>query len=74
MIMDLAAGDAGTQPTSAGAFPAADLSNFLTAMDKLAASISAITSTPKHYFFDQGGQLSGEALIALEAPLNKKAA
>jgi Phage portal protein, SPP1 Gp6-like len=32
-----------------------------------------ITRTPKHYFFNQGGDPSGEALIAMESPLNKKA-
>jgi hypothetical protein len=41
-------------------------------MDKLATSLAIISRTPKHYFFSQGGDPSGEALIAMEAPLNKK--
>ena len=32
-----------------------------------------ISRTPRHYFFTQTGTPSGEALIAQEAPLNKKA-
>lgn len=48
------------------------LDGFLTAIDKLATALAIISRTPKHYFFMQGGDPSGEALIALEAPLNKK--
>jgi hypothetical protein len=50
----------------------ADLDNFLTAMDKLASALGAITRTPKHFFYAQGGDPSGEALMALEAPLVRK--
>jgi len=39
----------------------------------MATSLGIISRTPKHYFFAQGGDPSGEALIAMEAPLNKKA-
>jgi hypothetical protein len=49
-----------------------DLSGYLEAIDKLATSLAIISRTPKHYFFSQGGDPSGEALIAMEAPLNKK--
>ena len=45
---------------------------YLAAIDNLAAAIGIISRTPKHYFYSQGGDPSGEALIALEAPLNKK--
>lgn len=48
------------------------LTPFLEGMDKLATALAIISRTPKHYFFAQGGDPSGEALIALEAPLNKK--
>lgn len=55
-----------------GEFPAGGLDVFLEAIDKIVASISVITRTPKHYFFQAGGEISGDALIAMEAPLNKK--
>jgi len=60
------------QPTTAGQFQAMPLSNYLEAINKLTADIGIITRTPRHYFFVQGGDPSGEALIAMEAPLNKK--
>jgi SPP1 family phage portal protein len=72
-IMDLPAGDGVGQQTQAGQFAAADLKNYLDAIDNLAGAVSSITRTPKHYFFSIGSNLSGEALIAMEAPLNKKA-
>lgn len=62
----------GEQPTEVGEFEAANLSGFLAAIDHLANTISAITRTPKHYLFQQGAP-SGEALLTMEAPLNKKA-
>jgi hypothetical protein len=73
MIWELPAGDGMSQQTVAGQFAAADLENYLKAIDNLAGAISSITRTPKHYFFSVGSNLSGEALIAMEAPLNKKA-
>lgn len=73
LIWDLPGGDGTTQPTQVGEFSATDLDNYLAAIDKLAVSIGIITRTPKHYFFAQGGDPSGEALIAMEAPLNHKA-
>lgn len=49
-----------------------DLQIFLKPMNELANSLAATTRTPKHYFFNTGDVPSGESLIALEAPLNKK--
>lgn len=72
-IWTIPAGDGVGQATSVGEFSATDLNNYLNAIDKLANSIAIITRTPKHYFYGQGGTPSGEALIAMEAPLNKKA-
>jgi hypothetical protein len=72
-IWNIPAGDGAGQVTTAGQFQAADLSGYLAAIDNLSAKIGVITRTPKHYLFAQGGDPSGEALIALEAPLNKKA-
>jgi len=72
-IWDLPAGDGVGQGTTVGEFSATDLRNYLDAIDRLAVALAIITRTPKHYFMGQGGDPSGEALIALEAPLNKKA-
>jgi hypothetical protein len=72
-VWDLPAGDGIGQQTQAGQFAAADLKNYLDGIDNMATAISSITRTPKHYFFSIGSNLSGEALIAMEAPLNKKA-
>lgn len=72
-VWDLPAGDGIGQQTQAGQFMAADLENYLKGIDNMATAISSITRTPKHYFFSVGSNLSGEAFIAMEAPLNKKA-
>lgn len=61
------------QPASVGEFDITPLDNYLKAMDKITINIAIISRTPKHYFFGQGGDPSGEALIAMEAPLNHKA-
>ena len=64
--------DSESQSASVGVFPAADLSNFLEVISSRAQTMAIISRTPKHYFWGQGGTPSGEALIAAEAPLNKK--
>lgn len=48
------------------------LTGYFEGIDKLATALAITSRTPKHYFFSQGGDPSGEALIAMEAPLNKK--
>lgn len=73
MIWDIPAGDGEGQEVSAGQFDAAPLDNYLKAIDKWCTAIAIISRTPKHYFFGQGGDPSGESLIAQEAPLNRKA-
>lgn len=74
-IWDLPAGDGVGQDTQVGEFTETRLDNFLGAMDKLAASIGIISRTPKHFFVKlPTHEVSGEALLALEAPLNKKCA
>jgi len=73
MIWNIPAGDGVGQQASVGQFQPTDLKNYLDAVDRISTAIGVITRTPKHYFFTQGGDPSGEALIALEAPLNKKA-
>lgn len=71
-IWDLVSAEQGMQATAAGQFAATELLNYLNAINKLSADIGIITRTPRHYFFQQGGDPSGEALIAMEAPLTKK--
>jgi hypothetical protein len=71
-IWVLPPGDGAGQQTTAGQFAPADLGNYLRSINQLAGDISRITRTPKHYFFSEGGDPSGEALIAMEAPLNRK--
>lgn len=73
LIWDLPSGDGAGQPTTVGEFSATELGNYLAAIDKLSTAIGVITRTPRHYFFSQAGDPSGEALIAMEAPLNHKA-
>jgi hypothetical protein len=73
LIWDIPAGDGESQPTSVGEFDITPLQNYLDAIDKWTTSIAIISRTPKHYFYGQGGEPSGEALIALESPLNHKA-
>jgi hypothetical protein len=71
-VWNLPAGDGIGQDTTAGQFSATQLSNYFTGIDKLALAMGIISRTPKHYFFQQSGDPSGEALLAMEAPLNKK--
>lgn len=71
-IWDLPAAGPGEQPTTLGEFATTDLGNYLNAIDRLASSIGVVTQTPRHYFYQQGGDPSGEALIAMEASLVHK--
>lgn len=73
LIWDIPGTDGEGQPTSVGQFATTELSNYLQAIDKWTTAIAIISRTPKHYFFGQGGDPSGEALIAMESPLNHKA-
>ncbi len=59
-------------PTVVQELGGALLTGYTETIDKIATALAIISRTPKHYFFSQGGDPSGEALIALEAPLNKK--
>ena len=68
----LPGGDGQGQQSSAGQFSAADLSGYWQSINELANSIAVITRTPKHYFMTTGANVSGEALLAMEAPLVKK--
>lgn len=73
LVWSIPGGDGEGQDTSVGELDATPLNNYVEALDKWTNAIAVITRTPKHYFFSEsGGVLSGEALIAMEAPLNKK--
>lgn len=72
-IWALQGSDKESQPVSVGQFEAAQLTSYIDAVDKWTNYIAIRSRTPKHYFFGQGGDPSGEALIAMEAPLNHKA-
>jgi hypothetical protein len=72
-IWNVPAGEGDGQNTEVGEFDITPLENYLNAIDKWTTSVAIISRTPKHYFFAQGGDPSGEALIAMEAPLNHKA-
>jgi hypothetical protein len=67
------AGDGQGEGSQVGQFPATILNNFSGEIDKIANAMAIITRTPKHYFMNTGADLSGEALLAMESPLVKKA-
>jgi hypothetical protein len=69
-IWHIPAGDGMGQSSQVGEFNPTDLGNYLDAIERLAADISRITRVPLHYFYARGGFPSGEALVAMEAPLN----
>jgi hypothetical protein len=60
------------QKPEVGQFAATQLKNFLDGIDHIAMKIAVLTRTPRHYLM-QNGDMSGEALIAEEAPLTRKA-
>lgn len=72
-VWRIPAGASDEEGTQIGTLPAADLGNYSSQIAELASSIAVITRTPKHYFYGSTAQPSGEALLAMEAPLNKKA-
>ncbi len=71
-IWGVPAGQAGEGATQVGEFQETDLENYMSPMEMLSQSIAIITRTPKHYFLQTGANVSGESLLAMEGPLNKK--
>lgn len=71
-IWDIPAGMPGEQETKVGEFQATELKNYLDAIRDIVQYIGTNTNTPRHYFDPSSDAPSGEALIAMEAPLNKK--
>lgn len=72
-VWEIPAGGEGEHPTQVGEFQATELRNFTDAMDTLSSKVAVLTRTPKHYLHHTGAEPSGEALMAMEAPLVKKA-
>lgn len=60
------------QGVQVGEFGETSLGNYLDAIDRTVRAVGVISRTPQHYFYSTGGTPSGEALIAMEAPLLKK--
>jgi hypothetical protein len=73
-VWNIPAGETEGQAHSVGQFDVTPLDNFITGLDHLASRIAIITRTPKHYLLQAGADVSGEALLAMEAPLVRKAA
>jgi hypothetical protein len=72
LIWNIPGGDGQGQQTAVGEFTETSLDGYLNAIDKLVNAIAIISRTPKHYFMNAGAGVSGDALIAMEAPLVKK--
>ncbi len=73
MHMWMASSENGTQAADVKELGGSSLENFLKPMSNLANTMAVTTRTPKHYFMDMtGGNISGDALIAMESPLQKK--
>ena len=72
-LWNIPASDGEGQGTQVGEFSASDLQNYLQAIEQRVNTVAIISRTPKHYFFSQGGDPSGEALMTMESPINKKA-
>lgn len=71
-LWNIPASDGEGQETQVGEFSASDLQNYLQAIEQRVNTVAIISRTPKHYFFSQGGDPSGEALMTMESPINKK--
>ena len=72
-VWDIPAGDGMGQDTAVGDFQATQLQNFVQGIDHLANALASITRTPKHFVFQARSNMSGESLLAMEAPLVAKA-
>ena len=66
------AGDGKGQSSSVTEIGNKTLDPYLNAIDRLAQALAIISRTPKHYMMMTGSDPSGDALLAMEAPLNKK--
>jgi hypothetical protein len=72
-VWTIPAGDGVGQGSTAGQFESTELGNYLSGIEHFVSAISTISKTPGNYFFkNQSHAPSGEALIAMESPLNHK--
>lgn len=71
-IWELPAGDGMGEGTKVGEFSETNLTNFIEPINRAALTIATVTRTPKHYFVTNVAAPSGEALLTMEGPLNKK--
>ena len=60
------------EPTQVGEFAAADLMQLQDVLTAKIRTLATATNTPQHIFFGGQGTPSGDALVALEAPLIHK--
>ena len=63
----------GEQPVTVGEFAATELQNYIGAIEHKANAMASITRTPKQAFIQPDGRISGDALVAMEAQVAKKA-
>ena len=71
-VWEIPASDKTEEGTQVGSFDVTELNNYIQAMNDVSGKIAVISRTPKHYLMQTGADLSGEALLAMEAPLVKK--
>lgn len=71
-LWQIPAGDGVSQDVQVGEFSTADLQNYTNAISAMANAMGAVTGVPYFYFIRTGNVPSGEALLALEAPLVKR--
>jgi hypothetical protein len=60
------------EPTQIGQYAQADIMQLQNVITAKIQTLATATGTPQHLFFQAGGVPSGDALVALEAPLNTK--
>ncbi len=73
-IWDIPGGTGEGQDTEVGELDSSDPEVYLKPANREVKAIGAITQTPNHLLMEtSSGQISGEALIVLESPINKKA-
>lgn len=61
------------QPSSVGQFAPADMNKYIDLLDKLSNDLATISRVPKPYLLGAAGDLSGEAVDAMESQLSHRA-
>ena len=73
LIWEIPAADGEGQDVQVGQLASAQPDVYLQPMESQKEYLAIEAALPRHYFDQQGGTPSGEALIAMEAPLNQRA-